>query len=61
MGIVGNMSVRLTDIRDSMEICNRWISEEVAKLLSSVDLIILPYIEASDQSDSSCFCIRGNP
>lgn len=34
--------------KDSMEICNRWISdEEVAKLLSSVDLIILPYIEAS--------------
>lgn len=34
--------------KNSMEICNRWINEEeVAKLLSSVDLIILPYIEAS--------------
>lgn len=34
--------------KDSLELYNRWISdEEVARLLSSVDLIVLPYIEAS--------------
>ena len=34
--------------KDSLELHNRWVSdEEVSHLLSSVDLIILPYIEAS--------------
>ena len=48
MGIVRNMSVRLTDIRTLWKSATGGlVDEEVAKLLSSVDLIILPYIEAS--------------
>lgn len=48
--------------KDSLELHNRWISDkEVACLLSCVDLIILPYIEASQSGVIPLALALGKP